>query len=361
MYLYPVIMAGGSGTRFWPASRSNRPKQFLNIIGPSSMIQQTMERVRPICSEQDTIIVGSESHHEFLEDISNNDRCVVIEEPLGRNTAPCIGLAAVYLRKKGLVQAPMAVLPADHYIADEERFREVLLAGGRLALKGSIVTIGIVPTRPETGYGYLRRGAVAHEHEGVKAYNVERFVEKPDEETALGYLAGGDYLWNGGIFLFTPETILAEIERHLPDVHEGLLEIESSMGTADYEDVLRSVYKGFPSISIDYGIMEKTGLPVLALAGDFGWSDVGSWHSLYTLRKGEADKDGNLAEGDRILIDTKGSFVFNRSNRMVVALGQVDTVIISTDDVVLVADMARSQDIKKVTEELRERGLTDLL
>ncbi len=362
MEIYPIIMAGGSGTRFWPASRSKLPKQFLDIIGSKTMIEQTLDRVSPICREENTIIVGNEAHHDLLNKVSGQKQVVILEEPFGRNTAPCIGLAAVYMRKHGVIDEPMAVLPADHFITDEERFRGILSVGGKLAFQGSIVTIGIVPTRPETGYGYLRRGSVQDEIDGVSVYNIKEFVEKPEQNNALKYLESGDYLWNGGIFIFTPEIILKEIEIHLPEVYEGLLKIEESMDRDDYGEILRSVYEEFPSISIDYGIMEKTGLPVLSIPGDFGWSDVGSWEALYDLRRNETDENGNLVQGKNLLLDTKSSFVFNQSgNQIVVGLGLKDLVIVNTGDVILVADLKKSQEVKKILEEIKRKGPTSIL
>ncbi|MBW1909007.1 MAG: mannose-1-phosphate guanylyltransferase [Deltaproteobacteria bacterium] len=361
MEIYPVVMAGGTGTRFWPASRSNLPKQFLDIIGSKTMIEQTIERVSPVCREENVIIVGNEAHHVLLKKISGKRRFVILEEPFGRNTAPCIGFAAIYLRKHGVVDEPMAVLPADHFIIDQERFRRILSIGGRLARKGSIVTIGIVPTRPEAGYGYLRKGPAQDEIEGVEVYNIEQFVEKPGEEDALRYTESKDYFWNSGIFIFTPETILEEIQLHLPEVYEGLLKIEEGMGERNYQEVLRSVYQEFPSISIDYGVMEKTAHSVFAIPGDFGWSDVGSWESLYELRKKETDDNKNLVHGKNLLFDTKSCFVFNKSKQIVVGLGIEDLVIVNTDDVILVADIKKSQDIKKIIEEIKRKGLTLIL
>jgi mannose-1-phosphate guanylyltransferase len=354
-------MAGGSGTRFWPASRNHRPKQFLNIFGSKTMLDQTLERVKPICREENVIIVGSAGHHELLTESVGENRFVVMEEPFGRNTAPCIGLAAVYLRKRGALDDPMVVLPADHFIADEKKFRDVLLAGCRLACDGPIVTVGMMPTRPETGYGYLKRGSVQREVQGVPTYNVERFVEKPEQRDAVRYLESGDYFWNGGIFIFTPKTILAEMETHLPDVFEGLGRVEASLGERSYPEVLRAAYENFPSISLDYGIMEKTARSVLAIAGDFGWSDVGSWESLYALRDQEQDGAGNLTQGTSILIDSSSSFVFNQSEHLIVGLGLEGMVIVGTGDAVLVADLKKSQDVRKVIEEIKAGGLDSLL
>jgi len=325
------------------------------------MLEQTLDRISPICPEENIIIVGNVDQHDLLMQSVEGHRFLVLEEPLGRNTAPCIGLAALCLKKKGILDEPMLVLPADHFVADDKKFRDILLVGCQLACEGHIVTVGMVPTRPETGYGYLKRGSVQKTVQGVTVFNVERFVEKPEQRNALRYVESGEYFWNGGIFTFTPRTILAEMETHLPAIFQGLAKIEASLGEGGYPEMLRSVYQAFPSVSLDYGIMEKTARSVLAIAGDFGWSDVGSWESLYTLRHQEQDEAGNLAQGETILLDTASSFVFNQSNQVIVGLGLEDIVIVGTGDAVLVANLKKSQDVRTVIEQLRNRGLDSLL
>ena len=361
MDIFPIIMAGGSGTRFWPASRSSLPKQFLKILGSKTMIELTVERVASLCPADHIVIVGSAQHHNLLAAQREQGGMVVFEEPVGRNTAPCVGLGAAYLRKRGMTDAAMVVLPADHFISGAEQFRTILRVGCELAQDGAIVTVGIVPTRPETGYGYLQQGALFKKIKKIPTYRVERFVEKPSREDALGYLENGKYLWNGGIFIATAGTILEEIETHLPSVYAGLLEIEAALETDHFPIALRKAYEAFPSISIDYGIMEKTTRPVLTVPGDFGWSDVGSWESLYDLRKTEADDNGNLTDGSSMLLDTTGSLVFNETTQMVVGLGLEKTVIVNTADALLVANIKKSQDIKKVIEELKSCGKKSLL
>jgi len=361
MELYPVIMAGGSGTRFWPASRAHYPKQFLNIIGSSTMVEETLKRVKPLAAEDHTIIVSNKEHHQLLHTLLGENRYIILEEPRGRSTAPCIGLAALYLKKQGTLDKPMVVLPADHFIAEEETFRKILLIGCKLAQRGDIITLGIVPSQPITGYGYLQRGEVKKSIDGVTVYDIKRFVEKPDQKTALEYLNSGEYFWNSGIFIFTPETILEEIKLHLPSVYSGLQTIEEAMGTSGYQEISSSVYQRMPSLSIDYGVMEKTKRTVLTLPGDFGWSDVGSWESLYDLRKKETDKEENLTQGDVILIDTQSSLAFSQSGKMVVGLGIKNLLIVNTEDVVFVGDLKKSQDIKKIIEALKERNQHHLL
>ena len=361
MEIFPVIMAGGSGTRFWPASRAHYPKQFLNIIGSSTMVEETLKRVKPLAAEEHTIIVSNKEHHQLLHNLLGEKRYIILEEPIGRSTAPCIGLAALYLKKQGTLDKPMVVLPADHFIAEEETFRKILLIGCKLAQRGDIITLGIVPSQPITGYGYLQRGEVKKSIDGVTVYDIKRFVEKPDQKTALEYLNSGEYFWNGGIFIFTPKTILEEIKLHLPSVYARLQTIEKAMGTSRYHEVLSSVYQHLPSLSIDYSVMEKTKRPIFALTGDFGWSDVGSWESVYDLRKEERDKEGNLKQGNVLLIDSQASFIFSKSGKVIVGLGIKDLLIVDTQDVVLVGDLKKSQDIRKIFEELKERGLHHIL
>jgi len=362
MEIFPVIMAGGSGTRFWPASRSALPKQFLTILGSETMLDLTLRRISSLSPADHVIIVGSKNHHHLLSPYQEKHGMTVFEEPVGRNTAPCIGLAAAYLRHQGMAEAPMVILPADHYISQDQRFRSILLAGCRFARSGAIVTVGIVPTRPETGYGYLQQGsAVETSGEGITAFTVKRFVEKPDSEHALAYLQSGDYLWNGGIFIATAEIILDEMEKHAPDIYNGLLDLESAMGTDRFPEILAGTYEAFPSISVDYGIMEKTTCPLLTIPGDFGWSDVGSWESLYTLRQGQADRDGNVVDGNAALFDTAQSLIINTLSQKVFTLGLHHTVIVNTDDALLVADLKQSQHVKKIIEDLKARGIESLL
>lgn len=361
MGVYPIIMAGGSGTRFWPASRTLLPKQFLKILGPKTIVELTLDRVSPLDKEEHIFIVGSAEHHLLLQGVAAGRKLVVLEEPVGRNTAAAAGLAAIHLCKKGADDEPMVVLPADHYLSDDRRFRALVLEGCTLARQGCLVTFGVTPTRAETGYGYLRRGAALAAQQGCAAYRLEGFVEKPNQLDAQKFLASGDYLWNSGIFIFTPRVLLEELQRHLPPVYEGLRAIETAIGTSQYAEVLRAAYGDFPSISLDYGVMEKTSRPIVALELDFEWSDVGSWESLYQLRLRDADEHGNLVQGKAVLANTSSSFVCNLSDQMVVSMGVRDLVIVTTNDAILVADLKESQNLKTLCEELRTRGLKTLL
>lgn len=344
-----VIMAGGAGTRFWPASREHLPKQFLKIISDKTMLEETVNRVKPLADE--IYVVTNEIHGEKVRELLG-DEVKVLTEPIGRNTAPCIGLAAIHIKKKH-GNTPMIVLPADHFISDEKACLERLNTAAELAKQGAIVTLGIVPTRPETGYGYIEKGKLLSSEK--KIYEVQRFVEKPNLDTAVKLVASGNYFWNSGIFVFTTETILCEIQKLMPKLYEGLEKIENAIDSSDYEETLSAVYHSLESISIDYGVMEKTSRKLYVLEADFGWSDVGSWLTLYELRQ-EKDENENLVMTDALLLDSKQNLVYSDSNRLVCLLGVEGLVIVDTSDALLVADLKRSQEIKRFPELLKKAG-----
>ena len=358
--MYSVIMAGGSGTRFWPYSRKDRPKQFLNITGNKSMMVETCERLRPVSVEEEIIIVLGDAHLKEARRLFGKKKVHILAEPVGRNTAPCIGLGAVYARHLGC-RGPIAFLPADHFIGDVPSFLKALETAAKAAESGGIVTLGIVPSRPENGYGYIRGSNTGKEKPGNMVYPVSAFVEKPDLEKALKYIQEGDYYWNAGIFIATEETILKEIEKHLPLLYEGLLETEESLGKDTFENSLKRVYEKLESVSFDYGIMEKTQADISVVPCECGWSDVGSWASLYDLRSNDHDDRGNLFDGDTILVDCENNFISGMSERLVACLGLKNCVVIDTNDALLIADINRSQDIRRIVEELKKKKREDLL
>src|SRR5215470_17675657 len=352
--MFAVIMAGGSGTRFWPASRERLPKQFLAITGDRTMLEQTFARAERFAPPDRISVVVGRVHADLTKDILSGKPVEILAEPRGRNTAPCIGLAALHA-KRVAVDEPMVVLPADHFIADVEGFTRTIRAAADVARGGAIVTLGVKPDRPETGYGYIHIGAEGGKSFEQPYFRVRRFVEKPDYQTALGYLSGGDYLWNSGIFVFTARTILEEIKACMPELHEGLMEIERAINTPGYGAAVERVYGRIESISIDYGVIEKTTKPIYVFKADFGWSDVGSWQALYELRRAECDRQGNLSLGDSTIIDAKRNLVFSTTDRKVALLGVEDLVVVDTPDAVMVARLDRSQDVKKFAEQYRER------
>jgi mannose-1-phosphate guanylyltransferase len=358
--MYAIVMAGGSGTRFWPLSRSHRPKQLLNISGENPMLMETCNRVNPLVPDEKMVIVLGKNHLKETQELFQGRKISILAEPVGKNTAPCIGLGAIYARHLGCDE-PIAFLPADHFIASPSSFLESLEASGRLAESGGIVTLGIVPARPETGYGYIRREATPVDSSGLPAYKVSAFVEKPDFETAKSYLFSGDYLWNAGIFISTCETILKEIEDQLPDLFRGLMDLERSLGTRSFETTLKEVYESLSPVSFDYGVMENATSPIYVVPAECGWSDVGSWLSLYELRQGDYDINGNLSEGETLLVDCNNSYISGRSGRFVACLGMDHCIVVDTEDALLVGDLERSQDIRKIVEQLKKMKKEALL
>ena len=358
--MFAVIMCGGSGTRFWPASRRQRPKQFLDITGKGAMVVDTCDRLVSLIADDRVILILGKEHREEASELFKGRSVHILAEPVGRNTAPCMGLGALYARHLGS-EAPVAFLPADHFISKPEAFLADLESAGKLAADGGIVTLGIVPTRPETGYGYIRKTTDTASSDTTSAYRVSAFVEKPNMEKAHDYLKSGDYYWNAGIFVATPETILTEIEKQLPDLHEGLGRIALSLGTDRFETEFKRAYETIQSISFDYGIMENTESQVYIIPSECGWSDVGSWESLYELRGAERDRHWNLTEGETLLIDCEKNFISSRANRLVACLGLKNCLVVDTGDTVLVADLTQSQNIRKIVDQLKETQKDTLL
>jgi mannose-1-phosphate guanylyltransferase len=316
------------------------------------MLEETVARIQRLVQPDRISIVVGQVHAGVAGRLLAGTPVKILTEPRGRNTAACIGLAALHC--KGVSEdEPIVVLPADHFIADAEGFGRIIQAAAETARAGGLVTLGIAPTRPETGYGYIQAGAEQGRSLGLPYLAVERFVEKPNYQTAVEYLSKGHYFWNSGIFVFTARTILSEIETCLPVLAEGLREIEQSLSGPDYEAVVDRVYSRLPSISVDYGIMEKTARPIYTLRADFGWSDVGSWQALYELRSGEYDSQGNLLLGETMAVDARRNLVHSSTGRRVALLGVEGLMVIDTPDALMVADIARSQDVKQFPELLK--------
>jgi mannose-1-phosphate guanylyltransferase len=362
MKIYPVIMAGGAGTRFWPLSRRNRPKQFLALTGGAPLLVATVARLPPLARVERTYVVCGPAHAAAVKRmLPRLPRANLLVEPCARNTAPCVGLAALHVARRD-PEGILAMLPADHHIARPESFRESLVAAARLAQGRSIVTIGIRPSRPETGYGYLKVGVRIASPAGTRsqypAAKVERFVEKPDLATASRYLSEGGYLWNSGIFVFRADVILEEIRRAMPALGEQLGAIEAVIGKPAYQRTLKRVFPGCPAISIDYGVMEKS-RRIAVVPAEFGWSDVGSFAALPEVR--ETDAQGNVVQGEALVIDGKGNVVLAADGRPVAVIGLDDVVVVDAGDAVLVCRRDRAQDVRKAVEELKLRGREELL
>jgi mannose-1-phosphate guanylyltransferase/mannose-6-phosphate isomerase len=358
--MHAVIMAGGSGTRFWPYSRNDRPKQFLKIGGSTPMLKEACDRLGALIRDEEIIIILGKRHLNQARELLGERKVHILAEPVGRNTAPCIGLGAIYARHLGC-DGPAAFMPADHIIGDSAAFLQALEQAGKIAESGGIVTLGIVPLRPETGYGYIQRSTSLAVSGYSNVFEVSRFVEKPDEKKAKEYLINGDYFWNAGIFVANHETVLEEIKEHLPSLYSGLISLEKCLGSGSFEEDLRAVYQDIESVSFDYGIMEKTRSPLYVVPCDCGWSDVGSWESLHNLKEKDQDDMGNLSEGETILIDCKNNLVSGMGGRLVACLGMENCIIVDTDDALLVAHMNRSQDIRRVVEQLKNDNKEDLL
>ncbi len=341
-----VILAGGSGTRFWPLSRKAQPKQLVDLFGDAPMIRHTVRRVAELADH--TLVVTGDALLEATKAAAGLPDSAFVVEPAARNTAPAIALAAVVARER-FGDEPIAVLPSDHYIADEPGFRDRLRDAQRLAEDRWIVTLGIRPTRPETGYGYIRAG----EQSVGAGFQVDRFVEKPDVATALEYLASGNYLWNAGIFVFRPSALLAELERQKPEMYSEISRIADSLATDDSAAVIAEVFPQLERVSIDYAVMEGA-QRIAVVPADVGWSDVGHWAALESVLP--RDSDGNVTEGRTVLIDVEDSVVFNRTAGVTAVLGMRDVVVVHTDDAVLVLPRDRAQDVRQIVAALEASG-----
>ena len=354
MKITAVIMAGGRGERFWPKSRNNRPKQFLSLTSDGeTMIQKTVKRLSPLVSAEDIFIVTNAAYADLVNDqLPDVPRENILCEPCARNTAPCIAFAAAIIQKK-YGDAMMLVLPSDHLIGYENIYIKTLQTAIRTAEEGNnLVTIGITPAYPETGYGYINFGKEAGD-----AYEVERFVEKPDLPTAKKYLASGKYLWNSGMFVWKASAIMYNMKQFMPEIHDGAVRIGDSYSTDSYEETLIKEFTAFTSESVDFGIMEKAS-DIYTIPGSFGWDDVGSW--LAVERINETDDKKNYFDGDVIAVDSERTTVCG-GKRLVAAIGTRDIVIVDTDDVLLVCSKNNTQDVKKVIAQLKEHGRNDLV
>lgn len=345
-----LILAGGSGTRFWPVSRRRRPKQLLALEGEHSLLQETVERLRPLVEPEGVWICTTRALAEAVrEQLPAVPAQQILAEPEGRNTAPAMGWALLQM-PESVREGVVAVLPADHRFADAEAFRRTLeVAGETAAQDNRVMTLGVTPRWPETGYGYLELGAELDAAHGVRA--VARFTEKPEVATAERYVAGGQHLWNAGIFVFRGTTLLAELNRLAPKIGRGLEAIRKAPEKTD------ELYGQLPSTSIDYAVMER--LETLGtLPLDCGWSDLGSWEALAEVLP--QDNEGNSHRGDVLSLDARDNLLY-ADQGSVVALGVEGLVVVRTGDTVLVMPRERSQDVKQIVTELRESGRDDLL
>ena len=354
--VHAVILAGGSGSRLWPLSRQHLPKQFLVLDGDGSLLQTTINRLAPTIGADNVLVVTQESHakgeayHALLA-------YRTLFEPIGRNTAPAIALAAAYLMRDG-ADPVMVVLPSDHVIKNEAEFRALLDVAIREAQGGRLVTFGIKPTRPDTGFGYIKTKGLGAEARGPQSciHEVERFTEKPDHATAERFLQEGNYFWNSGMFVWRASVILAEMKKYLPAVYQIVQTIAAeSRAGVEFQQAVEKHFAAMPSISIDYGVLEKSDR-VSLIPCDIGWNDVGSWQAVHEISP--KDENGNALQGNVIAVECKNTLV-RAEKRLVAAIGLEDVCVIETADAVLISRSDQTQDVRKVVDALQQRGATE--
>ncbi len=351
--VYAVIMAGGSGTRFWPKSTKSFPKQFHNLFGEGTMIQNTAERIKEIIPQERILVVTNSSYVSIVqEQLPRVPDENIVGEPVAKNTAPCVAIAAELLYKKD-PEAVMVVLPADHHITDPGEFRNILASAIEKAESGDhLVTIGINPSRPETGFGYIHGNTSQEEVIAGKPVNpVRAFTEKPDSITAQKFLESGEYFWNSGMFIWKAETILKEIKSHLPDMHEEVKLASEELYTSNHEVAINDFYHACESISIDYGIMEKA-QSVFVVPGEFGWNDVGSWTAVYELA--DKDKAGNSVQAlNSTFTDSENNLILSGGEKMISVVGLDHIAVVETDDAILICNLEKAQGVKEIVEQLK--------
>lgn len=355
---FTLIMAGGAGTRFWPRSKAARPKQYLNIFGEESLLQSTVRRFSMLTEPGKIYIVSGKDQAKVLEEQTPVlPKKNLIYEPVGKNTLPCIGLAAMFAEIEN-PDGVMVVSPSDHLIENDELFNETVLAAVKIAKeRDGIVTIGITPAFPATGYGYVKTAEEITGPDKIRQFKVERFVEKPNEPTARGYIDQGGFYWNSGLFVFKISVFLDAVKQFAPALYADLKKIQAESGKPSFEQTLDTIYRAVEGISIDYGIMEHA-RNIYLVEGNFVWNDLGSWESVYL--NSEKDENGNAVTGEAVIVDSKNSYVF--AEKGVVALVGLDDVIVVQDgDTLLVCKRNKAEEIKKVVDQLKARGANKYL
>jgi mannose-1-phosphate guanylyltransferase len=352
-----VLLAGGRGTRFWPRSRTRTPKQLLNIAGRETMLRETMTRLSSLVSPKNMwAVTNVEQAAGVRREMRRVPASHILAEPIGRNTAAAIGLAAIHLAHAH-GDALMAVLPSDSFVADAKAYVQRIRAAFSIAgSPGNLVVVGVPPTRPETGYGYIERGDVAGQFAQAAAYQVRRFTEKPTADVAQEYLSSGKYFWNAGIFVWRVSTLLSLLQQFLPATHRLLLQLQETIGTQRYAGALRRIYPKLESISVDYAIMEPATRPessakVFVIPAEVGWSDIGSWAAVHELHAG--GPQSNVSSGPSFTLDATGNYFWS-PKKFVAAIGVRDLVLVETDDAILICSREKSQDVGKIVKWLEE-------
>jgi mannose-1-phosphate guanylyltransferase len=359
--VFGVVMAGGVGTRFWPRSREKTPKQALEITGKGTMIQNTTGRLMRLVPPGDLYVITNRLQRALLaKQLPSLREENILDEPVGRNTAPCIGLAALHIRRLD-PDAVMIILPADHTILNDDEFLRILgVAVETASASRALITIGIQPTHPETGYGYIQyhtEPGSHNPHHAVGVLKVKTFAEKPNLQTAERFLESGDFLWNSGMFVWRADVILEEIRKNLPELFTELHKIDQVIGTPYYQSTVEMAYGIIRGISIDYGVMEKSDR-VYVIPGDFGWSDIGSWDEVYRISG--KDPSGNSITGKVIQKNTKNSYIYSPT-KVVATIGVEDLIIVNTDDALLICKRGQSQDVKEIADYLKRKQMNEYL
>ena len=357
--IFCLIMAGGSGTRFWPRSKNTQPKQFINIFGDETLLELTVKRFKNITAPENIYIVSNKQQAGILEKQDTGlSLGNLIYEPVGKNTLPCIGLAALFAEKEN-PESVMVVSPADHLIRNNSIFNDTILSAVNLAQKkDGIVTIGIPPDYAAPGYGYVQTEDLVGEENNTRQFKVKQFVEKPDEKTAAQYLESGNYYWNSGLFVFKVSVFLEAINKFAPALYTDLKKIQEKIGQPEFDQTLDKIYREVESISVDYGIMEHAD-NIYLVEGNFDWNDLGSWESVY-LASEDKDENGNVQSGENILMNTKNSYVHS-DDSLIALVGMEDVVVVQDKNTILVCNREDAEDVKKIVNKLKGENKQEFL